>query len=220
MVIFQNNKHIFWQALVFTIIIFSLGLLFGYFLESYRADRSGLVALNSEINLLDEQIRAELLKSTDVNCELAKASIFSFADKIYDEALQLEDYSQSSKFSSESLKTIHKKYDLLRVMLWNEGIELKKKCGDFHTVVYFFDYSSEDSETKARQSYFSRMLSDLKGAHSSDVLLIPIASNLDLGSVNLMTEFYKVKSPSILIDESKVIEDVVTLEHLESFLVS
>src|SRR3989338_8184405 len=108
-----NTKHAFWQALIFTIIIFSIGLIMGYFLENSRADKIELSLLNSEISILDQQIRNRGITQFDIGCEEAKESTFSFANKIYDEAVQLEKYDSQAKFV-QTTKILHKRYDLLR----------------------------------------------------------------------------------------------------------
>lgn len=218
MVIFQSSKHVFWQALVFTIIVFGAGLIFGYYLESSRADASEIRVLNSELNILDEQIRAGLLGSANISCEEALESTFSFADKIYDEAVQLEKYDAVSKFNTDMMRLIHKRYDLLRVMLWNEGISLKKRCGTFHTIVYVFDYGTEDVDIRARQTYFSRVLMDMKNEHPDEILLIPIAGNLELASIEVIKKNYNINSTSILADEKNLIDEIITYEELEDIV--
>ena len=35
-----GSKSVFWQALVFTVVIFAIGLLFGFYLESLRAGKN------------------------------------------------------------------------------------------------------------------------------------------------------------------------------------
>ncbi len=214
-----ESKSVFWQALIFTVVVFAAGLILGYYLESSRATSLEINLLGSEINLLDEQMRGKIISESNLSCKLAIESTFSFADKIYGEALKLERYGAASKFTKEIMLILHRRYDLLRVMLWSESITLKRRCGNIHTVVYFFDYDSEDVEIQGRQEFFSRMLMDVKSRNPNKILLIPIAANLDLAAVELATENYNIKdSPSILIDESIVVSDIVTLEEMENFI--
>jgi hypothetical protein len=210
-----GDKSVFWQALVFTIIVFSIGLIFGFFMESWRADKSESSLMTSEINLLDEQIKSGLIRDSNISCELAKSSVFAFADKIYAEALNLEKYDSRTKFEREIMILLHKRYDLLRMMLWSEAVSLKDRCSGFHTIVYFFDYDSQNIETKAKQDFYSRMLVDLKNRNPSKVLLMPVAGNLDIASVNLAMESYNLDAPAILIDEKTAVSEIITLEELE-----
>ena len=216
-----GDKSVFWQALIFTIIIFGIGLLLGYYLELSRANTIELNLLSSEINLLDEQMRGRIVEGSNLSCAIAKGSTFAFADKIYEEAIKLEKYDSSSKFNREMMIVLHKRYDLLRTMLWDESMKLKKKCPDFHTVVYFFDYATEDIELEGRQSFFSNLLLDTKNNNPSKILLIPISTNLELASVEVVIENYGIEStPSVLIDEKRIVDEIVTLEEMEALIFS
>ncbi|MEK6891366.1 MAG: hypothetical protein AABX03_04485 [Nanoarchaeota archaeon] len=214
----MNPKHAFWQALFVTIIIFFLGIIIGFFLESFRSDKLGTTLINSEINLLDQQLRENVIGNFNVSCNQAVNSSFVFADKIYSEARRLEDFDQSSKFT-ETLFLLHKRYDLLRMMLWTESIKIKNQCKsthNFHTVVYLYEYNTKEIDQVSKQKFFSRALSELKDKYPDKVLLIPIAADMDLESVNLAVNKYGIeKYPVIIIDEKKVIDNVITSEQLE-----
>ena len=214
-----SNKNAFWQALVFTIIIFLIGLLIGFFIETSRTNKIETDILSSEINLLDAQIRNRGIGQFEISCELSKQSTLDFANKVYAEALQLEQYEATSKLSAV-LKVLHKRYDLLRTLLWIEAIEFKKKCPqEIHTIVYLFEYDTENIQTKARQASTSRLLLDLKSRHESEVLLLPIAGNLNIEAVNLILQKYEIsKIPAIIIDEKIVLENSVSLEELERLI--
>ncbi len=214
-----NAKNAFWQALVFTVIIFLFGFAFGFFIEGGRTEKLEIDIMNSEINTLDEQLRNKIGENFDINCDESIESTFNFADRIYSEAQKLEKYDSSNKFKS-TLKILHKKYDLLRLMLWTESIKLKEKCDNrFHTVIYFFEYNAESIDIKSKQSFYGRILIDLKEKYPEKVLLIPIASNLELESINLSLKSFNIKeSPAILIDEKHLITDISTFEEIEKLI--
>ncbi|NCO11722.1 hypothetical protein CO038_02240 [Candidatus Pacearchaeota archaeon CG_4_9_14_0_2_um_filter_39_13] len=212
----KNSKHAFWQALVFTILVFVLGIFLGFFLENSRYDKIEIAVYDSEINLLDEQLRDRVTQDFRVNCELASQSLFDFADQIYTEALNLEEYDSASKLG-DGLKAVHRRYDLLRMMLWLESIEIRDRCGtEFHTVVYFYDYDLEDLNVNAEQIFLGRMLEDMKEKNKDKMLLIPIAGNLDLASIDLILKDYGIEElPVILIDEDEIVSDLITFDELE-----
>lgn len=213
------NREVFWHSLLFTIFVFVSGLFLGFILESSRVNNVESALYNSEINLLDQQIRDGVLGSFKVSCPVAKKELFSFADSIYEEAFKLEEYDAASKFS-DALPILHKRYDLLRVLLWTESREFNSKCPEsFHTVVYFYEYGAEDSSVKGIQSFYSRLLTEIKDNHQDNVLLIPLASNLNVSSLNVLLDSYKInKVPAILIDEKILITEPPTLEELESYI--
>jgi len=214
-----NNKGAFWQALVFTVVVFGIGLILGFFLDSFRVSSVQGDIFQSEINLLDEQLRSRVVEDFGIGCVEAKESVFSFADKIYDEARLLEQQDSAAKFTN-NLEILHKRYDLLRLMLWTEALKLREKCDEsFHTLVYLYDYSTKEVDVQSRQLFFSRLLLDVKDNHPEEILLIPIAGDLGLESVDLVKERFGVSElPAIIIDEDEVVYEVITLEEIENII--
>ena len=105
-------------------------------------------------------------------------------------------------------------------MLWIRGIEIKENCQeDFHTITYLFEYASEDIAQIARQASISHLLVDLKNKYGSEILLIPIAGNIELESVQIIKDKYEISDlPAIIVDEKKVIKNEITLEELEDIV--
>lgn len=213
----MNNKSAFWKALVFTIIIFVIGFLLGAYLETQRASNLASILENSEIDLLDEQVRTKVITDFHVRCDVSKENLFEFADRIYVEADKLERDDQATKFIDD-LKSIHKRYDLLRMLLWTQATELKESCGNLHTVVYVYEYNTEDIDKHALQISYSRVLLDLKNAHPNDVLLIPIAGNMNLTSISTVLEDKNVSSLPVIIVDDKVFSGLVSVEEIGNIL--
>ncbi len=214
-----SSKHAFWQALIVAVAVFGVGIVAGFFLESYRADAVKLTLLDSEIRVLDEQLRQRALEQQNASCALAEQSLLDFADRIYLEARELESYDSASKFS-KSFDILHRRYDLLRTLLWQDSIQLRERCAlSFHTLVYLYEYDPEDIEMRARQSYYSRMLIEIKERYGGDILLIPIATNMDLSSVDALLTTYNIsESPAIFIDDRYAVTTIITREELERII--
>jgi hypothetical protein len=213
------SKHIFWQAFVFTVVIFILGLAAGFLLETSRTNQVQKSITVSETKLLDEQLRNRAIDTLNISCSAAIESTFQFADSIYDEARQLEEYDSSSTFT-DTLLVLHRRYDLLRTMLWLESIDLRAECkGSFHTVVYLYDYNTDDVGVRSKQLFFSRALAELKIQNPDSVLLIPIARNLGIESVRIASDRYGVTtSPSILIDEKVLVTDIDSFDEFQKLV--
>lgn len=213
------SKHAFWQAFVFTIFIFGIGLFLGFFFEHARVNAAQVTLLNSELNVLDEQVRERAVGTFDVECSAAVNSTFGFADMVYQEAIKLEEYDSSNKFP-DILAALHRRYDLLRTMLWVDSVGLRERCGgNFHTVVYLYQYNTDDIEITSKQAYYSRVLYDLKLAHPNDMILIPIASDSDLASLNvLLDKYHLTQTPAIIIDEHTIVDDLATFDQLETII--
>ena len=214
-----NKKHAFWQALVISIIIFIAGLLLGLWLEEARTNKMEKILAISEINLLDSQLIGKVNENFNLSCEISKKQLFQFADKIYEEAQLLEQYDASSQLI-DLISVMHKRYDLLRVMLWSESIKIKKECHEeFHTAIYFFQYQNPPISIKSQQTAFSRFLMNMKEKHGNNLLLIPIAGDLNLTSIDMLKTNFKIKTlPAILVDEKTLISSIEELEKIESYL--
>ena len=215
----RGTKHVFWQALVFAIIVFGVGVVLGFFLEDSRINSVQEILLNAELNLLDEQLRNEAIDNFDIGCSEAIGSVYKFADRIFEEAVKLEEYDSASKFQ-DTLKTLHKKYDLLRMMVWTDAVRLKDRCdADFHTVVYIYEYGIDEVNKRAVQISLGKVLIDLKTNHGEKVLLIPIAGNFDLESINLVKDKFGIEElPVVIVDETEIIKGIISVSELEKIV--
>src|SRR3989344_2453173 len=146
----ESKKHVFWQALFLTGFFFLLGLLFGVYIEQLRGDNFNTAFYESEVSLYDSLALAKLSEGNLSSCEEFKDALVNFADKIYEEARGLERYDEKTKLT-ESIKSIHRKYDLLRTLLWINIIDAKAKCGEINSVVYLYIYDTEDIGVKSEQ---------------------------------------------------------------------
>ncbi len=213
------SKHAFWQALVFAVIIFSVGMLLGFYLEIGQSQSIYSDLVGSELNILDEQVRQRIIVDNNVSCSLGKDSLFSFADKIYDEAVDLEEIDGTGRLTDLTL--LHKRYDLLRVSLLLEAEKLKERCAqDFQIVTYLYYYNSDDVQISSRQNYFSRLLFDLKKKYPDKVILIPIAVDTDVASVNLLVESLgATEFPAIRVNDGTLVTDLISLSNLENLAI-
>ncbi|MEK6847279.1 MAG: hypothetical protein AABY16_03875 [Nanoarchaeota archaeon] len=212
------SKHAFWQALIFTVIVFSSGLILGFFLESVQSDDIFFRLVDSEINILDEQLRQRILTDANVSCALAKESLFSFADEIYDEALELEEVDGTGRLGD--LTILHRRYDLLRILLWIEAENMKERCkDDFHIVTYLYLYNNEDIDVSSLQNYFSRLVFDLKTEHPKEIVLIPVAVDTNVESVEVIVRSRDIGTfPVIIVDGSEIVSELLTFEELENLI--
>ena len=214
---FTSQKHVFWQALVITIIVFSIGILFGVILENYRTNKVNNLVAESELSLMDIRLQNQIYSSIKFNCENAISENLKFADRTYEEAKLLERYEQATVITDD-LKTSHKKYDLLRATLLLNSIIIREKCNSSYSeVVYFYKYNNPDMDLKAKESVFSKLLSELKQNKGDSILLIPIAADNNLSSVNLLLDKYDVSEkdlPIIIINGKTRITEIESIDDL------
>ena len=215
----KKQKRIFVYALLMTIFLFNLGIFMGVMLEASRVEKIGGLYFEAEIELLDQKIQKDALDLMDLNCELLVSENIGFADRIFQEALIIQRYEDANKMNQEIIFQ-HKKYDLLRTLFWMNSIRIKQKCNsDYSNVVYFYDFDKPSLEQASEQRFFSNLLVEIKEEYREKVMLIPIAADNDLPSVNLLLEKYGIiELPAILIDEEIVVTEVETRKDVTKYL--
>ncbi|HLA23326.1 MAG TPA: hypothetical protein VJZ93_02210 [Candidatus Nanoarchaeia archaeon] len=212
------TKHVFWQAFFLTLLFFLMGLVLGIYLEQTRSDDSNFAFYQSETSLYDSFVLGSLIESPIVSCDKIKKEYVNFADKIYYEARELEEDDTSNKIT-DSAKAIHKKYDLLRTFLWADLIKFKNICGNVNTVVYLYEYDSEKIEVKSKQVVWSRILEELKNSKGEGVILIPIAADQEISSLDYLINIFEIREfPAVIINEENVFYEHKTSEELEKYL--
>lgn len=216
---FSSQKHVFWQAFVLAVIVFVIGILLGFSLENYRTGQISRLSVQSETDLLDIQTQSSLLNSNTLNCSFAIRENINFANRIYDEAKLLEKQEAANQLTDDMIIQ-HRRYDLLRTIFWVNSVKLKENCNaSFHNVVYLYTYNNPDLNIKAKQSVMSRILEQVKIEQGNNVMLIPIAADNNITSLNLLMNSYNVSSselPVILIDEKTKITSLENKEQIES----
>ena len=132
----ENNKHVFWEALLVAVFILAAGILIGVLFENWRTQDIQELYQQSELDLLDVRIQSEIYSLPKIDCNNSIKENINFADKVFWEAQLLDKYETSNKLT-EGLILQHKKYDLLRVLFWMNAIKIKQRCNaDYHNIVY------------------------------------------------------------------------------------
>jgi len=217
----MNQKYTFLWALIVTIIVFNVGIFFGYQLEKSRANTISELYAQTDLDLLDQRIQVDAFESIGVNCSLALEENIKFGDKIYTDALKIQKYETANQLTS-TVVLEHKKYDLLRTLFWINSIKIKQKCNStYHNVVYLYKYNDPTLEQVAKQRTFSNLLEELKKEKGDKIMLIPMAGDNNLPSINLLLDKYGIKQselPVILIDEKTKIVNFDNRSAIEGYL--
>lgn len=215
-----SKKHVFWQAFFLTVLFFLLGLVLGVYIEQLRADATNVNFYNSEVSLYDSFALGQVLQTSNVSCTIMKSDIVKFADQVYAEAQQLEQYDAADKLT-QSIKIIHRKYDLLRTLLWLDimNVEEKNPNCKINTVVYLYKYDTQDVNLSAQQLVMSRVLQQMKNDEGNNVVLLPIATDQSIDSLNFLMQKYNItKSPAIVINHKYVFYKIDTAAQIESYI--
>jgi hypothetical protein len=97
---------------------------------------------------------------------------------------------------------------------------LKEKCNDpFNTVVYFYAGDPNNNLKVSEQKVLSNVLKTVKENLGNEIILIPIAGDLNIGAIDLQKRLYNVSYfPSVLINEDVLLEGFKPVEEIESYL--
>jgi len=205
--IIRSKWGIFIEALVLTVLVFNTGLFVGYLIESSRTNDIASTYKSYEIESIDLRLQNYYFQTMDnQSCAVAIEENFIFADDLYNKGLELERYEEANQITGDLLIE-KKRYVLLKTQLWLNSIELKKKCNKpFDTVVYFYSGDPGNSLTVAQQKSISNVLKTVKEDKGNSIVLLPIAGDLRLRSVDTQMRAYNVTSlPAILINEKEVL---------------
>jgi hypothetical protein len=216
----KSQKRIFLYALIVTIVLFNVGIFFGYMLETSRSNEINALYVNSEMELLDQMTQKDALNILNLDCNSLVSENIKFGDRIFSEAIQIQKYEEANRISSDIIAQ-HKKFDLLRTIFWINSIEIKQQCNsNYHNIIYFYKYNNPSIEQESEQKFFSNLLVELKQKQGDNVMLIPIAADNNISSLDLFIKKYNITQlPTILIDEKTKITEVNSLNDIEKYLV-
>ncbi len=213
----KSKKHVFWEALTITVAIFLIGLFLGMLIETSNSSKISNLYLQSEISLTDAMATSRLTEEFEFDCDAIKQSNINFADRIYQEARLLEKYEESGRLT-DNLILLHKKYDLLRTILWTSNQNSLERCNNYNLVVYLYEYESEDVTKKATQNVWSKIILDVKN-QNDDILLLPIAADQNLTSLDLLINEHGITQfPSLVINNNQVLYTLENTASIEQFL--
>tara|TARA_Y100000310_G_C20532552_1_gene739230 strand:- start:391 stop:1065 length:675 start_codon:yes stop_codon:yes gene_type:complete len=219
--IIQSKYRIFIETLLLTLLILVIGFLIGIQVEQYRTNKIISNYKIFEVDALDLKLQNFYYQIMGKSsCNIAVEQNFIFADKIYNQGLILEKYEEANELSKDILLE-KKRYVLLKTELWLNSILLREKCeGAFDTVVYIYS-QNEGGEMgkKAEQDAVSNVLRSIKEERGNEIILIPIAGDLGLDSVELQMQVHKIDYlPSVIINELHILEGFKNKEEVELYL--
>lgn len=214
-----DNKHVFWQAFIAAMAVFLIGLFIGFSYEGARVEEIQDFYFDSQSDLLDFKLSTEIIYNSNLSCDQLYEKGIEFADRIFEEALKLEKYDDSNKLD-EHLVGLHRRYDILRVSLWKDLTDINKECqGNRNVIIYFYDYVDTPIITKATQGAMGSFLIELKEKYSDDIILIPVAVDTHVESINHYRDIYGLEeTPMIFVNNIYRFSDLDSLKDIERIL--
>jgi len=209
----------FWKAFFLSTIIFLVGLNLGVFIENSGLDEIERAVIASEVELYDSNIRSSIIQNYNQSCDTSIENTFLIADKIYGEVQSLESLDKSSSIVA-GFNEMHKRYDLLRTQLWLDASRLKDNCdNDFNLIIYLYEYDARDPEIVSLQMLYASITQEIKNNYREDVLLIPIAHNMDLNSLTMLVDSYGTElKTSIIVNNQFIISGETNYNEISQYL--
>jgi len=208
-------KNVFSKTAVITVIVFLVGVYLGFVFDSMRVEevRGRLTQIDNlwnDVRLMQSYIQ-KFSNRTDY-CEFLLEENLKVGDKIYDEGLKVEEYEKNNRFASLFILE-KKRYALLDLQFWINSIDLKKLCNaNYSTVIYFYSQYEKNPE----QFFQDRVLWDLKQKCGPKIIYITFPADIDISTIEIIKNIYDIeKIPSILINESILLEGPSTMRELE-----
>ncbi len=218
-----NPTRVALMAGAITLLVFSIGIWFGLNMQDQRVEEIKNDYLQIQINWNDVKLQSEILEKNGISnekmCETAVNQNLNFGEQVYEKGKKIENYEQRNEFSDQ-LIIQKKEHNLLKLQFWLNSMNIQKKCDNakYINVVYFYKDNPTNIEEE-KQNKLSGILFDLKQEKGHKIMLIPIAADLKLSSVETMVSKYAVnKFPAVLINENILIEDVKSKEDLQKII--
>lgn len=215
-----NKKRVFWEALILTILIFILGFLAGLVFENKRVEVIEDYYIQSENSLMDIFALNNFVSLNNLSCDTLINSNINFANRIYDEAKILDEYEKAGRIT-DKIDAQHKKYDIMRTFLWINAMKTKEICKNdsVHTIIYIYNFNTDDLTEKATNSVWSKILGDLKETRGNEIILIPIAVDSNIIALNSILENYDIPQyPVVIVDNKYIIKELNSVEEFEKHL--
>lgn len=218
---FGTSKNAFWEALLLTIVVFLFGLFVGMLYESSKIADINEYYARSELSLMDIFVFGQIAQLDSASCpDLISANV-DFANKIYGEALLLDEMSSVSQLTG-GVELAHTKYDLLRTFLWANLVTTQERCDErFDYVIYLYDYGTDDLVRRATQQVWSKVLLEVKAEQGDRLILVPIGITDEFLAPQELAAQYNVTSyPAVIINGEIVLSELTSSEDISVYLSS
>ena len=200
-----NNKKIYIISLLITIVLFLSLLLLR---DSFGNAREGAITarVQETYNNLNEMQMFMLMSEIygdEMACLASKEKLKKLDKSLWDLGIKIDQYRVASEeFMKDPFYLEQKKVfndnEIFYMMLLGR---LNKHCDNKQEVVSFFYQNSKDCKKCDDQSF---VLTDIKKDAKDDLSIFSYDADLNLTSINLLTQYYGINEfPCIIIKEKK-----------------
>lgn len=211
----EIKKYRYLFAALFTILVFTTGILFSNLVDDYRSS-----ALQNEIredvtDLESQQLQLNYLERQD-NCRVLEAGLNEVLQGYNERLDRVVNYEENSLFKQRRFQDIRRQYVLAGIRYWIFSKDLREKCEDYNpdTILYFQKQDCPDCDSTGRE------LSRIKKTYGNQALIFTIYTDIQDSMVTILEKEYKVnQTPTVIINEETKLEGDLSRQEIKENMV-
>jgi hypothetical protein len=211
----------YFQAAVFALLVFLIGVMIGIWLDNYRLSDIRSSLSEADINWNDARLLDSYFKVLGKNyCNTSLQQNLAYNDKIYAEGKDIENKIENNGFVfTPDIEQEWRRYNLLQVQFWLNSLDLKNECNfTYHNVIYL-SRMEDKKNGNVDEKVQSLVMLELKNRCGNKIMLIPLSTDVNLIVVDSMVKQFKItKYPAVVVDEKTVFQGPTSLETLQSIV--
>lgn len=212
----EIKKYRYLFAALFTVLIFSTGLLFSNLMDDYRSSALEEEVRNDVTELESQQLQLNYLERQD-NCRTLRAGLNEILRGYNDRLDRVENFEENSLFKSDRFNDIRRQYVLSGIRYWTFAQDLREKCDDYepNTILYFQTETGDCPGCEETGDALTR----IRSTHDQTLVFV-IHTDLEDGMVRILEEEFEIETvPTVVINEETKLEGEITRERIEENMV-
>ncbi len=214
------NKNRYWIAFLITLAVFSIGMFFGFWMDTERLDYMTELSNIQELNYRSLQLQYQLISDNVLKdeCQAIKGLFDTFIVELEESRERIEAYSADATVKKSDFEQLLRRYTLSQINFWYISNKFKEQCpksSDYVTIIYFHSNPVECPKCTEQGTILDYFKLKLK----QNILIFAISENTEMEpTVSLVKNSYNITSyPSLIID-NEIVTDFVEKEELREIL--
>ncbi len=206
------SKSRYFFAFLITLVVFTLGLLLGFIIESKRIQLIEIQDQQQELDFNSLQLQYQFvdLFGEEKNCEALQKTFEESSKNMETSRNKLESYLQDSSLNKKEYNLLKREYTLAQIRFWLQIKKTKDVCGLEHSVIFYFYGDDDQCPQCADQAY---ILTYLKNKLSSNLLNFVFDSQLEEEPlIDMLKKIYEIEEYPTLIINGKKFEGFTSKE--------
>ena len=209
---FKKSRYII--AAIITLLVFSLGLMLGLFIESERVNYIQSQYQRQRIDYSSSQLRYNYLNSLydEKACPALIQTLDQNLQELEQTRVRLVDYGKSDRLNKAELDLLKRQYTIEQLNYWLLVGQAKKICNDeMVRIIYFYSIDEECSRCGDQEfilTYIKKRLKEKMNVFAFD------AHFEEEPMIGILKTQYNVTSYPTLIVEGEVLKDFTNMKTL------